>query len=112
MVDLTPDDKEYVSIVDEMQGTIREHRDGGAAGGIFKTYNILKVKLQLYSVYSSTDIQYSYVPVKVFDRFDLYSCYSDEELNQFLNNSYLEYCVWTCFMQRWLMLLNLIRFKR
>ena len=45
MVDLTPDDKEYVSIVDEMQGTIREHRDGGAAGGIFKTYNILKVML-------------------------------------------------------------------
>ena len=26
-----------------MQSTVREHRDGGHAGGIFNRYNILKV---------------------------------------------------------------------
>lgn len=27
----------------QMQSTVREHRDGGHAGGIFNRYNILKV---------------------------------------------------------------------
>lgn len=28
----------------QMQSTVREHRDGGHAGGIFNRYNILKVR--------------------------------------------------------------------
>lgn len=30
--------------VPQMQSTIREHRDGGNAGGVFSRYNILKVR--------------------------------------------------------------------
>jgi len=30
-----------------MQTTIREHRDGGAAGGVFKSYSIVKVCISL-----------------------------------------------------------------
>ncbi len=34
----------------QMQSTIREHRDGGNAGGIFSRYNVIKVKhkMQLF----------------------------------------------------------------
>lgn len=28
-----------------MQSTIREHRDGGNAGGVFSRYNIIKVRV-------------------------------------------------------------------
>ncbi|XP_076856793.1 poly [ADP-ribose] polymerase tankyrase-2-like isoform X2 [Brachyhypopomus gauderio] len=44
LIDLAPDDKEFQSIEEEMQSTIREHRDGGHAGGIFNRYNIVKIK--------------------------------------------------------------------
>uniref|UniRef100_A0A8C7DZ59 Poly [ADP-ribose] polymerase n=1 Tax=Naja naja TaxID=35670 RepID=A0A8C7DZ59_NAJNA len=44
LIDLSPDDKEFQSVEDEMQSTIREHRDGGHAGGIFNRYNILKIQ--------------------------------------------------------------------
>ncbi|XP_076814893.1 poly [ADP-ribose] polymerase tankyrase-2-like [Clavelina lepadiformis] len=44
LIDLFPDDKEYQSVTEEMQSTIREHRDGGVAGGVFKSYNIIKVQ--------------------------------------------------------------------
>ena len=47
LIDLSTDDKDYVSIVEEMQSTIREHKDCGSAGGVFKTYNIIKVSLHL-----------------------------------------------------------------
>ena len=51
LIDLDSDDKEFLSVSEEMQTTIREHRDGGVAGGIFKSYNIIKVsgKLQITS---------------------------------------------------------------
>lgn len=31
----------------QMQSTIREHRDGGNAGGIFNRYNVIRVSLQV-----------------------------------------------------------------
>ncbi|XP_016145488.1 tankyrase-2-like [Sinocyclocheilus grahami] len=42
LIDLSPDDKEFQSVEEEMQSTIREHRDGGHAGGVFNRYNIVK----------------------------------------------------------------------
>ncbi|XP_076836960.1 poly [ADP-ribose] polymerase tankyrase-1 isoform X5 [Brachyhypopomus gauderio] len=44
LVDLAPDDKEFQSVEEELQSTIREHRDGGNAGGVFSRYNILKIQ--------------------------------------------------------------------
>ncbi|GIY15533.1 poly polymerase tankyrase-2 [Caerostris extrusa] len=44
LVELCPEDKEYQAVDDEMQATIREHRDNGHAGGIFSRYNILKIQ--------------------------------------------------------------------
>lgn len=43
LVDLVPDDKEYLAVEEEMQSTIREHRDNGHSGGIFIRYNIIQV---------------------------------------------------------------------
>lgn len=43
LVDLLTDDKEYVAVEDEMQNSIREHRDNGHAGGVFSRYNIVRV---------------------------------------------------------------------
>lgn len=43
LVDLLPDDKEFLAVEEEMQATIREHRDNGQAGGMFIRYNIVKV---------------------------------------------------------------------
>ena len=42
--DLSSESGEYRSVFDEMQQTIRDHKDGGAAGGIFKSYQILKIQ--------------------------------------------------------------------
>ncbi|CAJ0957317.1 unnamed protein product [Ranitomeya imitator] len=44
LIDLAPDDKEFLSVDEEMQSTVREHRDGGHAGGVFNRYNILKIQ--------------------------------------------------------------------
>uniref|UniRef100_A0A672NPL4 Poly [ADP-ribose] polymerase n=1 Tax=Sinocyclocheilus grahami TaxID=75366 RepID=A0A672NPL4_SINGR len=44
LIDLAPDDKEFQSVEEELQSTIREHRDGGNAGGVFSKYNILKIQ--------------------------------------------------------------------
>ncbi|KAG8193909.1 hypothetical protein JTE90_011464 [Oedothorax gibbosus] len=44
LVELSHEDKEYQAVDDEMQATIREHRDNGHAGGIFSRYNILKIQ--------------------------------------------------------------------
>ncbi|XP_018427337.1 PREDICTED: tankyrase-2 isoform X4 [Nanorana parkeri] len=44
LIDLAPDDKEFMSVDEEMQSTVREHRDGGHAGGVFNRYNILKIQ--------------------------------------------------------------------
>uniref|UniRef100_A0A2R5LDL0 Poly [ADP-ribose] polymerase n=2 Tax=Ornithodoros turicata TaxID=34597 RepID=A0A2R5LDL0_9ACAR len=44
LVDLAPDDKEYLTVEEELQATIREHRDNGYAGGVFLRYNIIKIQ--------------------------------------------------------------------
>uniref|UniRef100_A0A667YB65 Poly [ADP-ribose] polymerase n=1 Tax=Myripristis murdjan TaxID=586833 RepID=A0A667YB65_9TELE len=44
LIDLAADDKEFQSVEEEMQSTIREHRDGGHAGGVFNRYNLLKIQ--------------------------------------------------------------------
>ncbi|XP_061782623.1 poly [ADP-ribose] polymerase tankyrase-1-like [Nerophis lumbriciformis] len=44
LIDLAPDDKEFQSVEEELQSTIREHRDGGNAGGVFSQYNIIKIQ--------------------------------------------------------------------
>ncbi|XP_065828038.1 poly [ADP-ribose] polymerase tankyrase-1-like [Oscarella lobularis] len=44
LVNLAPDDCDFIQTAEEMQSTIREHNDGGAAGGIFKSYNIIKIQ--------------------------------------------------------------------
>lgn len=49
LVDLLIDDKEFIAVEEEMQNSIREHRDNGHAGGIFSRYNIVRVWfLQIY----------------------------------------------------------------
>ncbi|XP_078496584.1 poly [ADP-ribose] polymerase tankyrase-2-like [Lissotriton helveticus] len=44
LIDLSLHDKEFLSVEEEMQSTVREHRDGGHAGGVFNKYNILKIQ--------------------------------------------------------------------
>ncbi|XP_028966676.1 poly [ADP-ribose] polymerase tankyrase-1 [Galendromus occidentalis] len=44
LMDLTTTDIEYAAVASEMQETIRDHVDGGQAGGVFSRYNILKVQ--------------------------------------------------------------------
>ncbi|XP_019773681.1 poly [ADP-ribose] polymerase tankyrase [Dendroctonus ponderosae] len=44
LVDLVPDDKEYITVEEEMQNSIREHRDNGHAGGVFTRYNIVRIQ--------------------------------------------------------------------
>jgi len=60
LVELSRDDKDFISVTEEvrvwlsashdtgrcfsqMQRTIREHKDKGVAGGVFKSYEIVKV---------------------------------------------------------------------
>ncbi|GBM18725.1 Tankyrase-1 [Araneus ventricosus] len=44
LVELCSEDKEFQAVEEEMQATIREHRDNGHAGGIFSRYNVLKIQ--------------------------------------------------------------------
>ncbi|XP_014034742.2 poly [ADP-ribose] polymerase tankyrase-2 isoform X1 [Salmo salar] len=44
LIDLVSDDKEFQLVEEELQSTIREHRDGGLAGGVFNRYNIVKIQ--------------------------------------------------------------------
>lgn len=44
LIDLLPHDKEFLTVEEEMQATIREHaRDSGQSGGYFGHYNIVRV---------------------------------------------------------------------
>lgn len=45
LIDLSPEDQEYLTVEEELQSTIREHKDNGHAGGVFSRYNVLKVEL-------------------------------------------------------------------
>ena len=44
LVDLLAEDKEFLAVEEEMQSTVREHRDNGHSGGIFSRYNIVRVR--------------------------------------------------------------------
>ena len=50
LVDLLPDDKEFLAVEEEMQATIREHRDNGQSGGFFNRYNIMRVSSKKYRI--------------------------------------------------------------
>lgn len=45
LIELPRDDREFLAVEDEMQATIRSHRDNGHAGGVFSRYNIIKVQV-------------------------------------------------------------------
>lgn len=45
LIDLLPEDKEFITVEQELQSTIREHRDNGLSGGIFNRYNIVRVSV-------------------------------------------------------------------
>ena len=38
LVDIPSEDPEFAAVEEEMQSTIREHRDQGHAGGVFSKY--------------------------------------------------------------------------
>jgi len=44
LVDIGNEDPEWGAVEEEMQSTIREHRDQGHAGGIFSNYRIFKIQ--------------------------------------------------------------------
>uniref|UniRef100_A0A8D8SAP2 Poly [ADP-ribose] polymerase n=1 Tax=Cacopsylla melanoneura TaxID=428564 RepID=A0A8D8SAP2_9HEMI len=44
LIDLLNDDKEFITVAEEMQATVREHRDNGHSGGIFSRYNIIRIQ--------------------------------------------------------------------
>ncbi|XP_026677687.1 tankyrase-like, partial [Diaphorina citri] len=44
LIDLLSDDKEFITVAEEMQATVREHRDNGQSGGIFSRYNIIRIQ--------------------------------------------------------------------
>lgn len=44
MVHLQPEDREYRAVEDEMQLSIRQHKDGGTSGGTFTQYRILRIQ--------------------------------------------------------------------
>lgn len=44
LIELSSDDKEFIDTADLMQSTICEHRDDGKAGGVFDSYEILKIE--------------------------------------------------------------------
>lgn len=43
LVELATDDKEFLAVEEEMQATIRDHRDNGQSGGFFSRYNMIRV---------------------------------------------------------------------
>lgn len=43
LIDLLPEDKEFITVEQELQSTIREHRDNGQSGGTYDRYNIVRV---------------------------------------------------------------------
>lgn len=44
LVDIHREDPEFAAVEEEMQSTIREHRDQGHAGGVFTRYSVLKIQ--------------------------------------------------------------------
>ena len=44
LVDISCEDHEWGAVEEEMQSSIREHRDQGHAGGVFSSYRIYKIQ--------------------------------------------------------------------
>lgn len=44
LFDLTTNDREFKVVEDELQGSVREHKDGGASGGVFTRYDVIKIQ--------------------------------------------------------------------
>ncbi|VVC35473.1 Hypothetical protein CINCED_3A004169 [Cinara cedri] len=44
LIDLLPEDKEFITVEQELQSTIQKHRDNGTSGGIFNRYNIVRIQ--------------------------------------------------------------------
>lgn len=44
LVELSPTDKDFIAVSEEMQKTICDHRDDGRAGGVFTSYEIVKIE--------------------------------------------------------------------
>ena len=44
IIDLNLTDKEFKAVEDEMQTSIREHKDSGHSGGVFNRYNVIKIQ--------------------------------------------------------------------
>ena len=57
LIDLSSEDQEYLTVEEEIQSTIREHKDNGHAGGIFSRYNVIKVKLEIQFTTITADIE-------------------------------------------------------
>ncbi|CAG0915375.1 unnamed protein product [Notodromas monacha] len=43
LVELPPKSRDYEAVEEELQTTIREHKDNGAAGGVFVRYKVVKI---------------------------------------------------------------------
>jgi tankyrase len=44
LIELPREDREFLAVEEEMQATIRNHRDMGHAGGIFSRYTVVKIQ--------------------------------------------------------------------
>ena len=44
MLNLLPEDREYRAVEDEMQLSIRQHKDGGQSGGNFSRYRVIRIQ--------------------------------------------------------------------
>lgn len=53
LIELSPEDQEYLTVEEELQSTIREHKDNGHAGGVFSRYNVIKVSNIILSLFAS-----------------------------------------------------------
>lgn len=51
LVDLSSDEAEYITVEEEMQNSIGQHRDNGQAGGVFNKYKIVRVNMSTYIIY-------------------------------------------------------------
>lgn len=67
LVDLLPDDKEYLAVEEEMQATIREHRDNGQSGGYFNRYNIIRVSESSVIMIASSKIVIEFKFILILD---------------------------------------------
>lgn len=47
--ELSPNDSDYMFVLEELQSTIVEHKDGGVAGGLFKRFEFLLFTYSLAS---------------------------------------------------------------